>query len=406
MIKRVRIQNFKSLQDVDVHLSPFTVLIGQNGAGKSSFLQALQVLSWLFQYASVNDALVENDLTYNELVHLRAASKTIGWDVDITVPGIGEAGKDVRAVLKLAKRKHVHVSSEGIGPKRFFQHLDPIRTPFGAVREGRRMAAWEGTDVIIHENVTLPHSILLDARRQPDRYPALTAIADELAGFVHYEIWGPDFLRRSSEGGAGHLSERGENLPSVLHSLRTKHLDRFTALVSELQQSYEWLDSIEIRKIGARGFGLSFLEKATDKRRRRVRYAPSQVSDGFLRLLALTTLKYQREQVSAVGYEEPENGMHPAMLEESVKRLRDVAAQGTQVIVTTHSPFMLQHLLAEREQQKVADELRLVWRGADGKTIIRPPSVKLLSDAREQGIGVGELWAMLLAEQQMADQGE
>ncbi len=45
MIKRVRIQGFKSLKDVEVELFPLTVLFGPNASGKSNLLDALQLLS-------------------------------------------------------------------------------------------------------------------------------------------------------------------------------------------------------------------------------------------------------------------------------------------------------------------------------------------------------------------------
>ncbi|MEK6236081.1 MAG: AAA family ATPase [Planctomycetales bacterium] len=44
MIHRIRIQNFKSIADVDVELSPVTVLVGKSGAGKSNFVEAIRVL--------------------------------------------------------------------------------------------------------------------------------------------------------------------------------------------------------------------------------------------------------------------------------------------------------------------------------------------------------------------------
>jgi len=45
MITRLRVQNFKALRDVDVELGPFTVLIGPNDTGKSSFLEAVYALA-------------------------------------------------------------------------------------------------------------------------------------------------------------------------------------------------------------------------------------------------------------------------------------------------------------------------------------------------------------------------
>src|SRR5260221_14359505 len=45
MLKRVKIQGYKSLVDMEVYLQPLTVLFGPNGVGKSNFLDALQFLS-------------------------------------------------------------------------------------------------------------------------------------------------------------------------------------------------------------------------------------------------------------------------------------------------------------------------------------------------------------------------
>src|SRR5437588_2723789 len=45
MLKRVKIQGYKSLADVEVHLQPLSVLFGPNASGKSNFLDALQLLS-------------------------------------------------------------------------------------------------------------------------------------------------------------------------------------------------------------------------------------------------------------------------------------------------------------------------------------------------------------------------
>ena len=44
MLRRVHIKGYKSLADVEVRLEPLTVLFGPNAAGKSNFLDALQLL--------------------------------------------------------------------------------------------------------------------------------------------------------------------------------------------------------------------------------------------------------------------------------------------------------------------------------------------------------------------------
>ena len=53
MITQVTIKNFKCLRDVTVNLEPFTVFVGANGSGKTSFLQALDLLCRTFQMQPV-----------------------------------------------------------------------------------------------------------------------------------------------------------------------------------------------------------------------------------------------------------------------------------------------------------------------------------------------------------------
>ena len=43
LVDRVRVSNFRALRNVEVTLSPVTVLVGMNNSGKTSFLKALQL---------------------------------------------------------------------------------------------------------------------------------------------------------------------------------------------------------------------------------------------------------------------------------------------------------------------------------------------------------------------------
>ena len=55
MLKRVKIQGYKSLLDIEVNLQPLSVLFGPNASGKSNFLDALQLLSRLATSNSLNE---------------------------------------------------------------------------------------------------------------------------------------------------------------------------------------------------------------------------------------------------------------------------------------------------------------------------------------------------------------
>jgi AAA15 family ATPase/GTPase len=56
MLKRVKVQGYKSLEDVEVHLQSLSVFFGPNASGKSNFLDALQLLSRITTSTNLNDA--------------------------------------------------------------------------------------------------------------------------------------------------------------------------------------------------------------------------------------------------------------------------------------------------------------------------------------------------------------
>ncbi len=70
------------------------------------------------------------------------------------------------------------------------------------------------------------------------------------------------------------------------------------------------------------------------------------VSEGTLRLLCILGIAATPAPPAVVGYEEPENGVNPARMGEMLSILEDAAAAdaGTQFILTTHSPAVIDFL--------------------------------------------------------------
>jgi predicted ATPase len=88
----------------------------------------------------------------------------------------------------------------------------------------------------------------------------------------------------------------------------------------------------------------------------RVFRAP-EISDGVLLLIALTTvihLGFGRPP-TILGIEEPDRGIHPRRIRDIVDQLRRLAARGCQVVVTTHSPILLDEFRDEPESILLLD---------------------------------------------------
>ena len=88
------------------------------------------------------------------------------------------------------------------------------------------------------------------------------------------------------------------------------------------------------------------------------------ISEGTLRVLGLLALSGVQEPPAVIGFEEPENGVHPRRIRDIAKLLVNRSLSGTtQLIVTTHSPILPDH---------VKPESLFVCRKKDGETTIEP----------------------------------
>lgn len=206
---------------------------------------------------------------------------------------------------------------------------------------------------------------------------------------------GPDRLRSPAVPGPDAvLSETGDNLVAVLDRLITGP-DRgaIVRLEEALHAAVPTLRGIALRtvdgKTGAKA--LEFVLDTGASKGPPVTIPCTHASDGAMLLTAFLALAFSDEP-GLLLIEEPENGLHPSRLQSVVEMLRKISEgalgnQARQVIVTTHSPLLLNYTRPE--------EVRIVRRDREQGTIVTPmsevPDVhKLLEE-----FGTGELWYLL-----------
>jgi hypothetical protein len=149
-------------------------------------------------------------------------------------------------------------------------------------------------------------------------------------------------LRRPSPPGSPRrFQPDGSNLPWVIQDLEENHPERVREWMAHVRTALPDLRTIRT------------VERQEDRHRYLVLdyetglHAPSWlISDGTLRLLALTLLAYIPNLEGIYLIEEPENGIHPRAVETVLQSLSSV--YGAQVMLATHSPVILS--LARPEQ--------------------------------------------------------
>lgn len=174
------------------------------------------------------------------------------------------------------------------------------------------------------------------------KFPVATWLKSLLADGVQQFVLNSMLIRKASPPGQVRgFKPDGSNLPWVVARLREKAPDRFKDWISHLQTALPDLEDI-------------LTVERTDDRHRYllINYrgglsVPSwMVSDGTLRLLALTIPAYLFDFKGVYLIEEPENGIHPRAVETMFQSLSSVYS--AQILLATHSPVILS--LAEADK--------------------------------------------------------
>jgi predicted ATPase len=369
-LRRVLLRNFKSIANCDVHLGALTYLVGPNGAGKSNFLEALHLVS---------DALtgsLDNALSLRGgLAEVRRKSSGhpthFGVRLEFQLRG-GQTGTYAFNVGALQNRGY---------------EVQEERCVLGAVGKGPYFHLRRGT-LVASSEATFPAVT-------PDRLalvaasglPGFRPVFDALTGMGLYNL-NPRLIRDPQKPQEGRLLKAaGENIASVIGALERTQPETLRRIEHYLRTVVPSVQGIERKQIGP----LETLEfrQVVSGAKHAWRFPALNMSDGTLRALGVLVALFQGEGgrgPTLVGIEEPETALHPA----AAAALRDAlraASMQTQVIVTSHSPELLD------EMDLPADVLRAVAE-KDGETLIAPVDEASRQMLRDGLFSAGELLRM------------
>lgn len=381
MLTRIKVQNYKSLTDIEVRLQPLSVLLGPNAAGKSNFLDALQLLSQIVTSRTLKEAFDPpyrgaplESFTFGpkgirSLLEKDSASFSIEVDVLLSPPAIDSVNQQIRemksskgdpseskAPLAFVKEKALRYRIEiEILPKSGILRVadeylaalnsrgEPTgkRSPFIHRVKDRLHLRMEGQAHPTYFERYLDHSIL-SKPHYPPHYPHLVAMRQELASWLFFYFEPRERMRKANPvKEVRHIGLMGEELASFLNTLKALDEPQFRAIEKALRMIIPSASgiSIEVNDLGE--VELKLIEGGIP--------IPARVlSEGTLRVLGLLALGGAKEPPALLGFEEPENGVHPRRIRLIAELLKTRAATGnTQLIVTTHSPTLLDMMPVE-----------------------------------------------------------
>ena len=419
MITRIKIGGYRLLNDYEAELKPLTVVIGANASGKSSLIDCMRLvrecceypintaLGWHGGPASVLTAEKGTDqLTWEIDFHKPIAAywNDVPWKQDNPLSYEVKLRSDVKLGLMHAQKEVLRNLLPAPGYQRSLIHLDAMpykrqifdRTqhkliPFdmeqssttGVQESGAATAIPAGTIMAQRESALLLSQILFF-----NEFP-IPATARyffvRMAFYPGFDVTRSSSLRtRASEiKPMSTLEADGSNLGTVLHDILTRYDYRSTAeeLRDFLRVAYPAFE--EIHCDTTHGTPPQVIVGIREKNMSRSMYL-WELSDGMLRFLCLGMALLNPIPPSLVAIDEPELGLHPGLLP-IVAEMIKTAAGRTQVLVTTHSPDLLDCFDIDdvAVMARDADEARSVWHRPSNRCTL----VEMLKDVTGDTLG-------------------
>lgn len=319
MITTIHIDNFKSLVDFRVNLSKFSCLVGLNGAGKSTVLQAMDFLSQLMR-GDLDAWLNERSWEKADLNSKLSARLNIEFEVTLQLDSVGEfvwSGS--------VNRNSLHCTTETV-----LLNGEPLLK----VQEGECTLRTNGGGKADKFKVVFEYqgSILSQLKESQIKGPLLV-LRNELLKVHSLDLLSPAQLRMKTRSADGQLGLGGQRLSAYLHELGK---DKREALKSRLTGVYGQLESIDTKSLRSGWKQLGIKERFG----KQLLSTPAEhINDGMLRLMAVLSQLDSGQHF--LIFDEIENGINPELVEFLVDAL---VGSKHQVLVTTHSPLILNYL--------------------------------------------------------------
>ena len=411
-LTRLRVKNFRSIADIDIPLSPLAVLVGSNDSGKSNVVDALRFVRDVFARGLDQAVMDREGMGVIQRWGTEGEGITIGVTVELSempshkhgaIPepashvdyefGIGDLHGEGTVVIN----ESIFIRVAGEPSMKVVMNEEGEFIEYGE-RQWKRSSF--DSDFGQRQDVSGPEahfmsseSYLFNDEKWSKEYSeengyswrrngiAAMRIEREIHGSLFYTLNPSDLRQPQKMVKESPYDEKGRNLAAVLRRLFRNGGADWEGLLFALRQTVPGFDNIEVESVG--GYLATKLIYQTDETQPRTSYL-GQESDGTIRILGLLAALYQEPVQPFICIEEPEANIHPGALA-VLAGVFDEASLRSQILVTTHSPDMLDHLPVESflVVEKVGDT-----------THVGPLDASQIASVRKRLFTPGELFRM------------
>lgn len=341
-INRLKVAGFRRLYRVDLPVKRLMVLIGANGVGKTSLLDAFSLLS-ASAAGGLNSTLSGLGGVTSLLTRSQGAD-AVSLQVDMDVPGF----PPLEYEIELSPKGAGYAISREVLSQLWEGHTEPFKhidSSDGEIRyyktEDKHLVRpdWE------HNSLETSLSQVPKMFRQPEELRRILGSATQyhvLEVGTRAPVKLPQQMKPASLPGAD-----GEDLVPYLYYLREGDPDRFESIVDSLKAAFRDFESLSFPPVAAGMLTMTWKDKNFPKP-----LYMQELSEGTLRFLWLASLLQSPGLSTITMIDEPEVSLHPELLSLLADLMRE-AAQRTQLVVATHSDRLIRFL--EPEEVVVMD---------------------------------------------------
>lgn len=388
LITRIEISGFKGFVDFSLDLNQFQVIVGHNAAGKSNLFDALMLLSKLAE-KDIRSAFQEVRGESGELFTILpdgSTSKSMKFAVELLLePRVKDQWGQEGDIYHPRVRYELHISRtlvESRFDKLKIEHeqLTPIMRKDDQWGQKNKSAKWANyfqygrkkpflscqlsdniPTLILHQDgrsgrqrkspLDKLESSFLSSLTNVE-FPHGFAVREELRNWTFLQLI-PDSLRTpESRLAPSKMEASGKYLTNMM--ARLKKEDEFVLhdISKDISNLVPGIVRVGVDEDETRD-RYSIWAQTNDGRT----FSSRVLSDGTLRMLALTTIKNDSGHEGVLLFEEPENGVHPYRIKKLVPLLRQMTTDFNeehapdqklrQLIINTHSPKFVSYLWDE-----------------------------------------------------------
>lgn len=344
MIKSIWIDNFKSLVDFRLELSHFNCLVGLNGAGKSTVLQAMDFIAQLMK-GDIDGWLKQRQWEVSDINSKLTRKQNIDFKVWLSHELLGNivwSGSINRVDLRCTSE----LVEVDVGGRDQFLLLK--------VEDAHFSFSHTGSSELVRAPIVFDYQgSILSQLKNSQLNAQLQHLKKEITYIRSLDLLSPELLRAKTRTSEGNLGLGGEKLAAFVHESGKRGKDRLQAQLSGV---YKQLDKIETKSLTSGWKQLGIVEEFN---KHKLTTVARHMNDGMLRLMAILSQLDGEQQF--LLFDEIENGINPELVEFLVDHL--VVAE-SQIMVTTHSPMILNFL----EDDVARESITYLYKNSSGHT--------------------------------------